>query len=118
MSIPRDGEFITLVLEVRELSPLGEKIEVERVVQRQEIDSLEYIFSQKEVGGEFEAFDDFINHCPRITFGDNDQSILKYNDPLLVCKKLVLTLPYEVCSKKSPILPFKQKKFSKTHFCF
>ena len=62
VTVPKDGEFITLVLEIRELSLLGEKIEVERNLRKQEIDSLEFLFSQKEAGAEFESFDDFFNH--------------------------------------------------------
>ena len=87
VSIPRDGEFITIVLELRELAPSGEKIEVERALRRQEIDSLEYLFSQKEVGKDCEAFDDFINRCPRIVFGDDDEPRLQYCDPLLYVAK-------------------------------
>ena len=107
VTVPKNGEFITLVLEIRKLSPLGEKIEVERDLRKQEIDSLEFLFSQKEVGTEFESFDDFFNHYPRITCVDDDQPKLKYSDPLLARKKIVLTLPYEV-SSKSITFPFKK----------
>ena len=94
--IPEDGEFVTLLLETRELEPSRCKINVERDLTKQELDTLELLFNKKKVGTEFESFDAFFAACPRICCNDVDKPRLKYDDPGLVCKKDVVTLPYVV----------------------
>ena len=99
MVVPEDGEFVTLLLETRELDENKSKIRVERDLTKQEMDTLEFLFTKKKVGVEHDSFDTFFASCPRIVCDDVDRPRLEYDDPGLVRKQAIVTLPYAVIKK-------------------
>ena len=104
--MPEDTDFVTIVLETRELEPSKCKINVERDLSKHELDTLELLFNKKKVGTEFDSFDAFFASCPRICCDDVDKPCLLYDDPGMICKKAVVTLPYVVNFKKKKFLFF------------
>ena len=114
--MPEDTDFISIVLETRELEPSGCKINVERELSKHELDTLELLFKKKKVGTKFDSFDTFFASCPRICCDDIDRPRLSYDDPGMTCKKAIVTLPYLVNFEKIFLLIFPFVYFLQNNF--